>query len=196
MVLQSGSRVSSVWSRKGHVPPKRGNLNNLLKWLFGRILHQYFALLKCVSYISISVSFYISIMSLKIFYDASKWVQGFFGVAQERSRAAKTWQFEQCIKITIWSYFSSIFCIVKICKLYFNIYIVLHLQFNNVIKDILWCFKVSPGFLRCGPGTVTCRQKWQFFNNLLKLLFGRISVKYFAYSKYVSYISISISSYN
>ena len=86
---------------------------------------------------------------MKYIYNASKWVQSFFGVAQEKSRAAKTWQFVQRIKIIIWSYFASIFCIVKMCKLYFNINI--FLQFNNVIKDILWCLKMGPGFLKTGP---------------------------------------------
>ena len=38
-------------------------------------------------------------MSLKIFYDASKWVQGFFGVVHERSRAAKSGNLNNLLKL-------------------------------------------------------------------------------------------------
>ena len=85
-------------------------------------------------------------MSSKIFYDALKWVQGFFVMVQERPRAAKTFQIEPPVRNINSTYFGSIFCKVTICKLYFDFNIVL--QLDIVLKYIFLCLKVGPGFLK------------------------------------------------
>ena len=89
-------------------------------------------------------------MSLKIFHDALKWFQGFFVLVQERPRAAKTWQIEPPVRNINSTFFCSIFCMVTICKLYFNFNIVLHLDIVN--EYIFLCLKMGPGFLKTGPG--------------------------------------------
>ena len=92
MVLQFGSRVSSIWARNGHVPPTRGNLNHR--------------------------------------------------------------------DVRIPRIFGSIFCMLTMCKRYFDINILL--QLNTVIGYTLWCLKVGPGFLTTGPGWSNAAKKCHF----------------------------------